>query len=466
VTILEALLLSAQVFVLLYFALLNLLSAVFGYLGLRSMVASSRELPDVALKDLIERDFYKPVSILVPAHNQEVRIVASIRSMLSLPFPEFEVLVSNDGSTDATLGRLIDAFAMVEVPQSYRRPLATAEVRRVYRSLRHPNLTVIDKEQGGRSDALNAALNLARFPLVCSVDAGSLLDAEALLRASRRFLEDETVVGVGGTVRPLNGAVVREGQVMEVRLPTTWLERFQLLEHARDFVTGRSRFGGMLTASRALGVFRRESVIQVGGYATDTANEDMELEMRLHHRYLRERRPYRIISQPIGWTEVPSDLATLRRQRNRRHRGLWETLWRHRGMLFNPRFGTVGMLEIPSVWLFEALSPVVEAIGYFILPLTLALGVLNVPAAVLFLMLAVLYGILLSQLAVGIETMLLARYPTLRDRLRLFGGAVLAFLGYHQVLAWERFVATLQVTRKRRSQSAEEGSFEPSHARG
>jgi cellulose synthase/poly-beta-1,6-N-acetylglucosamine synthase-like glycosyltransferase len=476
-TVLEALLLGSQAFVLVYFAVLNLLYALFGYLGLRSVIVSSRELPEVALKDLLERDFYKPVSILVPAHNEEAGIVASIRSMLSLHFPEFEVVVVNDGSTDATLGRMIDAFALVEVPQIYRRRLATSRVRRVYRSLRHPNLTVIDKEKGGRADALNAAMNLARFPLVCSVDADSLLDAEALLRASRLFLEDETVVGVGGTVRPLNGAVVREGQVVEVRLPSTWLERFQVLEYARAFFTGRSgwsRFGALLIISGAFGVFRRESVIEVGGYANDTVAEDIELVMRFHRRYRKERRSYRIVFQPdpICWTEVPSDLLTLRRQRNRWHRGLWETLWRYRGMLFNPRYGNVGMLGVPYFWLFEALSPVVEVAGYLILPVSLALGILNVPAAVLFVLLALLYGILLSEMAVGIETMLLARYPTMRDRLLLFGGAVLEFLGYHQVLAVERFVAMFQIKRKRGtwgqmrrtgvgSPPADDGSLEP-----
>jgi cellulose synthase/poly-beta-1,6-N-acetylglucosamine synthase-like glycosyltransferase len=340
------------------------------------------------------------------------------------------------------------------VPQIYRRRLETKRVHRLYRSLRHPNLVVVDKDNGGRSDALNAAINLARYPLICSVDADSLLDAQALLRASRLFLEDDTVVGVGGTVRPINGAVVREGQVVEVNLPKKWLERFQVLEYARAFFTGRSgwsRFGALLIISGAFGVFRRESVIQVGGYSLDTVTEDLDLVMRFHRRYRRERQAYRIIFQPdpICWTEVPSDLVTLRRQRNRWHRGLWETLWRYRSMLFNPRYGKVGMLGVPYFWLFEALSPVVEVAGYVILPVTLLLGVLNVPFAVLFMVLALLYGILLSEMAVGIETMLLARYPRIRDRLTLFAASFLEFMGYHQILAVERFVAMFQIKRKR-----------------
>ena len=448
------LLLVYQQFVLAYFAVLNLLYALFGYLGLRSVIVYSRELPRVALKDLLERDFYKPVSILVPAFNEEVGIVPSVRSLLSLHYPEFEVVVANDGSSDRTLPVMIEAFALVEVPQIYRRTLDTVTVRRVFRSLRHPNLTVIDKENGGRADALNAAVNLARYPLVCQVDADSLLDAEALLRASRLFIEDETVMAVGGTVRPMNGAVVREGQVVEMRLPRKWIERFQVLEYVRAFFTGRagwSRFGALLIISGAFGVFRREAVLDAGGYATDTVTEDMELVMRLHQRYRQAGTPYRIIftPDPICWTEVPSDLRTLRQQRNRWHRGLMETLWRYRRMTLNPRYGAVGMVGMPYFWLFEALSPVIEVTGYLLLPIMFVLGIAEPSFVALFVVLALLYGILLSEMAVGIETMLLSRYPRVRDRLMLFAAAFLEFLGYHQILAVERLVSMFQIRRKR-----------------
>lgn len=453
-SVLGVLLLLYQQFVLAYFATLNLLYALFGYLGLRSVIVYSRELPQVALKDLLERDFYKPVSILVPAFNEEVGIVPSVRSLLSLHYPEFEVVVANDGSTDRTLPEMIEAFALVEVPQIYRRMLDTVTVRQVFRSLRHPNLTVIDKENGGRADALNAAVNLARYPLVCQVDADSLLDAEALLRASRLFIEDETVMAVGGTVRPMNGAVVREGQVVEMRLPRKWIVRFQVLEYVRAFFTGRagwSRFGALLIISGAFGVFRREAVLEAGGYATDTVTEDMELVLRLHQRYREARTPYRILftPDPICWTEVPSDLRTLRRQRNRWHRGLLETLWRYRRMTLNPRYGAVGMVGMPYFWLFEALSPVIEVTGYLLLPIMLVLGIAQPSFVALFVVLALLYGILLSEMAVGIETMLLSRYPRVRDRLMLFAAAFVEFLGYHQILAVERLISMFQIRRKR-----------------
>jgi cellulose synthase/poly-beta-1,6-N-acetylglucosamine synthase-like glycosyltransferase len=454
VSVLIALLFAYQQLLLVYFAVLNLLYALFGYLGLRSVMAYSRELPQVALKDLLEREFYKPVSILVGAFNEEAGIVPCVRSLLALHYPEFEVIVVNDGSTDRTLDRMIDAFGLVEVPQIYRRKVDTRPVYRVLRSLRHPNLTVIDKERGGRADAVNAALNLAGYPLVCQVDADSLLDAEALLRASRLFVTDERVVAVGGTVRPINGAVVEDGRVVDLGLPRRWMERFQVLEYARAFFTGRSgwsRFGALLIISGAFGVFRREAVIDAGGWDTKTVTEDMELVMRFHHRYRRAGRPYRIVftPDPICWTEVPSDMLTLRRQRNRWHRGLFETLWRYRRMTLNPRYGAVGMIGVPYFWLFEALAPVVEVSGFVLLPICLALGIADASFVALFLVLAVTYGILLSELAVGIETMLLSRYPAFPDRLRLLAAAILEFGGYHQILAVERFVSMFQLRRRR-----------------
>jgi cellulose synthase/poly-beta-1,6-N-acetylglucosamine synthase-like glycosyltransferase len=445
---------STQFFVLAYFALLNLLYALFGYLGLRTVVNYARESSQLFLKDLLERDLELPVSILVAAYNEGRTIVASVDSLLSLSYPEFEVLVVSDGSTDGTVDRLIEAFALVEQPRIYRRVLLTQPILRSFRSLRHPNLIVVEKIRGGRADALNAALNHARYPLIAAVDADSVLDGEAILRASRLFLEDDRVVAVGGTVRPVNGADVEQGKVTTLRMPRKWIERFQILEYARAFFTGRagwSYFDALLIISGAFGLFRRESVMQVGGFSTETVTEDMELVVRLHKHFRRARIPYRILftPDPICWTEVPSTIKVLRRQRNRWHRGLWETLWLHREMLFNPRYGRLGFVAVPYFLFFEALGPVVEMAGYIVLILGLFLHILFIEFAILFLALSVLYGMLLSQMAVGIETLLLSRYPRVRDRMILVAAAFLEFIGYRQILTWERFIATFQINRKR-----------------
>lgn len=443
-----------QVVILWYFALLNLFYALFAFFGLGMVARYARELSELSLKDLLEREAYLPVSILVPTYNEEKTIAHSVRSFLSLHYPEFEVIVVADGPKDRTLEVLKEAFRLVEVEWVYRRALPTKPVRAVYRSLVYPNLIVVDKENGGKADALNAGLNLARYPLFCAVDADSLLDAQALLRASRLFLEEDRVLAVGGTIRPLNGAVVREGVVEALHLPRGFLEKMQIVEYARAFFMGRagwSAMGALLIISGAFGLFRREEALRVGGYRTDTVGEDMELVVRLHRRAREEGREYRIVytPDPICYTEVPADWATLRKQRNRWHRGLWEVLWNHRVMLFNPRYGRLGLLAMPYFVLFEALAPVVEVLGYVLFPVFYLLGLFNAEFAFLFFLLAVAYGVLLSQLAVGMETLLLKRYPRLRDRLALLLLAILEGLGYRQILAWERFLATFQVWRKR-----------------
>jgi cellulose synthase/poly-beta-1,6-N-acetylglucosamine synthase-like glycosyltransferase len=444
-----------EIVALVYFAVLNTIYSLFGLLGLRAAILHARERTEVALKDLLERDYYKPVSILVPAYNEARSIVPSVGALLAMQHPEFEVIVVSDGSTDATVEALTERFALVEVPPVFRRGLVTAPLERMLRSLRHPNLTVACKQNGGKADALNLGLNIARYPLVCSVDADSLLDADALLRASRLFGEDESIVAVGGTVRPLNGAEVRDGRIVSLNSPRSWIERFQVLEYARAFFTGRagwSHLGALLIISGAFGLFRRETLIAAGGYRTDTVGEDMEIVVRMRKQACKEGREARVVwtPDPVCWTEVPSDLTTLRRQRNRWQRGLWETLWTHRDMLGRARYGRLGALGLPYFWLFEGFGPAIEALGTVALVVSWAIGALDPHIAALFFLLALGYGVLLSQLAVGIETLMLSQHPRTRDRIVLFFTAILEFCGYHQLLSAERFFAMFEVHRKRK----------------
>jgi len=442
-----------EYFILVYFALIALFSAALGLLGLRSILLYARESSSTSVYGFLARASYKPVSILVPAHNEEKGIEASVRSLLDLAYPQFEVIVTADGPTDRTVEVLIEAFHLVEVPREARVVVETAEVKRILRSTRHPNLWLVDKENGGKADAINAAFNLARHPVVCSIDADSILDGAALARATRLFAEDETVVAVGGTIRALNGAVLEAGKVRSIRAPKTWVERIQVLEYARAFFTARaawSRVGALTIISGAFGIFRRSAIEEVGGWWTGTVADDMEVVFRLHRFMRDERRPYRIVAtpDPICWTEVPSSLRALRRQRNGWHRGLLEVLWRHRCMLFNPRYGRVGMVAVPYLWFFEAGAAFVEGGGYLYVAVAAIFGFLNVEFALMFFALAVLYGILLSQLAMGIETMLLSRYERASDRLVLFVAAFAEFAGIRQVLLWERCVAIFQLRKR------------------
>ena len=443
-----------EMFILVYFSVLALISAVLGFVGMRAIVIYARELSSVGLNALLERDFFKPVSILVPAYNEEKVIVPSVQSLLDLEYPQFEVIVAADGATDNTVGVLIDAFELIEIPRAYRVVAETKPVRRVLRSVRYPNLLVVDKDNGGKADTVNAAFNLASYPLVCSIDADSILDGRALARATRLFAEDDHIIAVGGTVRPLNGAELRNGTVRDLRAPKTWVERLQVLEYARAFFTARaawSRMNCLMIISGAFGIFRRDAVEAIGGWWTGTVADDMEIVVRLHRHHRATRKPYRIVTSPdpICWTEVPSSLKTLRRQRNGWQRGLWEVLLRHKSMFMNPRYGRIGLVAIPYLWIFEALAAFVELSGYVYVVVASVFGLLNVPFAIMFMALAILYGILLSELAMGVETLLLSRYERAICRLRLFAAAFIEFAGYRQAILWERCIAPFQMRRRR-----------------
>ena len=458
-TVLESLLTAFEVFAIVYFAVLSLLYSGFAFIGLRAVILESRQTSDTELRDLLERDVFKPVSVIVPAFNEEGSIVAAVQSFITLHYPKFEVIVVSDGSTDGTMDRLIEAFALVEEPRVWARTLPTQPVTRVMRSLREPGLVVAEKTNGGKADAVNAGINLARYPLIAPVDSDCLLDAQAILRATRNFVKDDTVIAVGGTVRPLNGATILDGRPAELRMPRRWVERLQIVEYARAFFLGRagwSRMGALLIISGAFGIFRRDAVLRVGGLWTKTLGEDMELVMRLHKEFARARLPHRIVfsPDPICWTEVPSDLPSLLRQRSRWHRGLWTNLWRHKDMLLNPRFGRLGMFAVPYFWLFEGLGPIIEVLGFVSLLVSVALGVLDLNVFWLFLTLAVLHGMVLSQVAAGVEAMLLQRYASTSDRLILFAASLVEFLGFHQLVALERFFATFQSGRRRRQWGA------------
>jgi cellulose synthase/poly-beta-1,6-N-acetylglucosamine synthase-like glycosyltransferase len=455
VSLLETVLTGLGVVTIVYFAVLSLLYGAFALIGLRAVILESRQTSDTELRDLMERDVFKPVSIIVPAFNEEQSIVAAVRSFVTLHYPKFEVIVISDGSTDGTMDRLIEAFALVEEPRVWARTLSTEPVTRVMRSLRDPGLIVAEKANGGKADAVNAGINLARYPLVAPVDSDCLLDAQAILRATRNFVKDDSVIAVGGTVRPLNGATVVGGRATALHMPRRWIERLQIVEYARAFFLGRagwSRMGALLIISGAFGIFRRDAVLRVGGFWTETLGEDMELVMRLHKTFARSGLPYRIVfsPDPICWTEVPSDLPTLLRQRSRWHRGLLTNLWRHRDMLCNPRYGRLGLFAVPFFWLFEGLGPVIEVVGFTSLLVSAALGILDMHVFWLFLGLAVLHGMVLSQVAAGVEAMLLQRYPSTSDRLILFAASLVEFLGFHQLVAIERFLATFQTGARRR----------------
>jgi len=437
---------DANFAILVYFLALNSFYALLLVLSIPEIWEQTRLAEDEDFQRLMQSDALPPITILVPAYNEQKTIEASVTAILALHYRNYEVVVVNDGSKDGTLEALRHAFDLYEIPRTYPETISTKPLRALYRSRARTKLVVIDKENGGKADSLNAAINASRFPLVIAVDADTLIEPDALLRLTRPFLLGRRVAAVGGTVRVANGCVVKHGQVMDARVPRRLLPGVQVVEYLRAFLFGRlgwNRLGGNLIISGAFGLFRKDHLLAVGGYDATSIVEDLDLVVRLH-RYLRGHKiRYEIpfIPDPVAWTEVPESLRVLARQRGRWQRGLVAAMWQYRGMLFNPRYGRVGLIAVPFYALGEMLAPLVEVFGYVIIVAGLIAGVVNVSFALLFILVAWGYGMLLSLWAVVLEEVSFHRYRRLGDLALLVLFATLENFGYHQCGVWWRLAA-------------------------
>ena len=445
-----------NVFVLFYFIALNTIYLVLFFVSLREVFRFVRRTFFSDYGQIMQSEMTWPISVLVPAHNEEKTIVETVRSLQMINYGEFEIIVINDGSTDGTLSRLREAYDLGRVDKVYRRSIETEPVRAVYGSLEHPHLLVIDKEKGGKSDALNAGINLSRYPLFCSVDADSIIEDNALLRVVKPFMEHpEETIAAGGIVRIANGCEVKEGRVVKIALPEQIIPIFQVVEYLRAFLTGRvgwSVVRSLLLISGAFGIYKKKEVIAVGGYAHDTDTEDLELVVRLHESMRQAKRRYRVVfvPDPVCWTEVPSTWKILFRQRNRWHRGMLQSLWRHKRMFLNPRYGGLGLLAYPYFVIFETFGPFIEVLGYLAVVLSWALGLLNTTFFLLFLAVAILYGIFLSIAAILLEEMSFRRYPSWEDLLKLLLFGILENFFYRQALALFKVKAFWDFLRRKR----------------
>lgn len=432
-----------------YFVLLNgvyFITSVLAFIKLRQYSYKLDAYPDASM---MEAGFLPPITILAPAYNEEATCVESTRSLLALEYPEYEVLVINDGSKDRTLERMREAFAMVEAPRMPITGIPTANVRGVYQSSRVPNLWVIDKDNGGKADSLNTGINYSASPLFCAVDADSLLEKQALTRIVRPYIENNETVAVGGIIRIVNGSSVESGNVKSIRMPKNLWAKLQVLEYFRAFLSGRmgwEAFNATFIISGAFGLFHRQTVVEAGGYSTkrngvETVGEDIELVVRLHRFCRDHKRPYRIsyVPDPVAWTECPESLKILQRQRSRWQRGLLESTTRHIGMLFNPRYGRIGWLAFPYFFILEGLGPVIEFIAY--LYFFYMLFVME-PGSLLFMttffLVAFVLGIALSLVSICLEELSFKRYPKFSDLLQLFLLSFIESFGYRQLNAWWR----------------------------
>lgn len=403
-----------------------------------------RRLASIRIERIKTSPLTPPISVVMPAHNEQECIVASVLSGLRLDYPNLEVVVVNDGSTDGTLEELTRHFRLRRANVLYHADVPSAPVRGIYLSETQPRLIVVDKEPGGsKADANNAGVNAATSPYVCVLDADAVLERDALLRMMVIVLADpERVVAAGGIVRAVNGCVVRNGELSDVRLPRRPIEIIQVVEYLRAFLLGReawARFNMLPNISGAFGVFRLDLLKRVGGYRPAAIGEDFDLVTRLHRHLLEHKSDYRIefVPDPVCWTEVPSDLRSLGRQRARWQKGLLDALRLHKDMLFRPRYGRIGFISLPYQWMFELLAPVFETLGLVTIALAAIYGVLNHTLFVQFLIYGYAFATLISIGSVLLEEITFRRYNRARDVFTLVLYCFLEHFPYRQLhLIW------------------------------
>ncbi len=379
-----------------------------------------------------------PISVIVPAYNEGTTIIASLRSILQLNYPNLEIVVVNDGSSDNTLDVMKSYFEMEEFPEAPRISVPCEKIRGVYLSRRIDGLRLIDKENGGKADAINAGINLSRSPLFCCIDADSVLEPSALLRVVQPFLSNSDVIATGGTIRVANGCKVKNGHLISRGLPKNPLALFQLVEYLRAFLFGRigwSRIRGLLIISGAFGVFKKQAVIQAGGYAKDTIGEDMELILRMYRILNKAGIKHRVefIPDPVCWTEVPESLKVFASQRKRWHRGLSESLYVNRDLMFSKGSGVVGWVSYPFFILFEWLSPFVELAGYLFTAYLLIMGKVSpIDSAIVF-GFAVMLSMVLSVVSFLLDEITFPGTTRIRGILAMLFVSFLECFGYRQL---------------------------------
>jgi len=414
--------------------------------------------------ELLRSEAHLPISIVVPAYNEEATIRESVMALLNLHYPDYQIIVVNDGSSDKTTQKMIESFDMHPVNRVRDMGnISHKPIKQIYGSDKYPNLLFLDKENGKKADAINAGLTCVRTPLFCVIDADSLLDPDALLKAIRPFIEtSNNVIAVGGTIGIVNGCTIQNGNVEIYDIPKTFLARIQVVEYIRAFLMARlaaSRKGTLTLISGAFGIFRREIAVEVGGYDTTTVGEDLELVLKMHNYMIEKGDPYEVlyIPEPVCWTEVPENLKVLGRQRVRWQRGALECLSRHRYMLFNRKYGRLGMLSMPLFLLVDIIGPIVELLGLLLMPVFVLLGWLSINFFLAYTALIFSFGIFISTMAILIEQDEIERFSKPRHLITLLLTATIENFGYRQISSFWRMKGVWQhLTNKKASWGAME----------
>lgn len=437
------------------YAIVFFISTIFAILNLNEDKRNKMYLNELSLKST---DNYVPVSILVPAYNEEETICDCVESLSYVDYPEYEIVVIDDGSNDNTSNKLINKFELKKVPRPIRRLVKCKNEQFIYEGYIKDGikLTLVKKENGGKADALNMGINVSKYPLFISLDADSILQRDSISNIVMPFMEDDTTIAVGGSIKVANQVVLDKGQVIKVMPPKKILTIFQTIEYYRVFLTTRvwfNSFNGNLIISGAFGLFKKNAVLNVGGYDTDTVGEDMDLVVKLHSFYRKNKIKYKIKYEykAICWSQVPEKLKDLKGQRRRWHIGLITSLNSHRYIFLNPKYGLVGIFSFLYFVVYEMFSCIIDVFGLIIILISYFSGLLNLKFLITFLFIYIFYSVIISLTAIILENYMFKYILKLSTLLKLMLFAFLESFGYRQLCSWYRITGFIGY-RKRKYQ--------------
>ncbi|NGX54560.1 MAG: Poly-beta-1,6-N-acetyl-D-glucosamine synthase [Chlamydiae bacterium] len=438
-----------------YFLLLNGFYAFVLLLGFPVLYRRFQEIGSEELTSLLSTDHVPPITVIIPAHNEEKIIHEAISSVFHLEYPHFSLIVINDGSTDDTLNELKKKYELIQVPPAFPDILKTQPVKAYYRSKKHPNLMVIDKELGGQEDAQNAGINACTSPYFITTDADAIMEPDVLRLLSLSLVTRHNTIGVGGALRLANNCTVEDGVVKEVRLPSTYFTAMQVPEYLRGFFFGRlgwNILGGPFVLCGAFALHEKQAVIEIGGYGHQVPAADIDLTLRLHGKMHELKRPYNIQYVPDAtiWTEVPQGYRDLSLQRQRWYCSIMDVVSKYKYMIFNPKYGRLGFLYLPYLLFGEGLGPLIEAFAYGYFLWCFIFGVLNLPFFIMFVLISLGYSTLLTFISLGMEQTTFKKYVSIKEVLKLVGLILIENLGYRQLSVYWRMRGFIRYFTKHR----------------